>query len=124
MAVTRKLTIAGMAGTFKLRLRDVANQDPQFHSICGGSITVSRSPNGTTYIVTSDSDHFRVFVDIVTPSDLPTLFYWDDCTAYGWWVLDGYEQKDFVAGNWPASVTALEASRSNDLGMPKEVKPW
>lgn len=124
MAVVRKLTIAGMAGTFKLRLRDVANQDPQFHSISGGKITVSRSANGTTYIVTSDTDHFRVFVDIVTPSDMPTLWSWDDCTAYGWWVLEGYQQRDFVAGNWPGDLAADVYSRSEDLGKPRETAGW
>ena len=123
MAVTRKLTIAGMKGTFKLRFRDVANQDAQFQSLCGGAISVSRSSNGTTYIVTSDTDHFRVFATIVTPSDMPTLFYWDDCTAYGWWTLEGFAQLDFTAGGWP-SLAAHELSLSDKLGKPKEAKCW
>ena len=124
MATTRQLEIAGMAGTFKLRLRDVANQSIHFRSICGGKISVDRSPNGTTYIVESDTDHFRVYVDIVTPDDLPTLFTWDDCTASGWWQLSGFPQVDFRAGNWPGGLTAKQISASKDLGEPTPHVLW
>lgn len=126
VAIIRKLEIAGMKGTFKLRFRDIANSDMVFRSICGGSISVSRSQNGTTYIVTCDTDHFRVYADIVGPSDLPNLFYWDDCTAYGWWRLDGFAQTDFAGGNFPVGVatsTAQEMAQA-DLGKPKEVNLW
>jgi len=130
MAVTRRLTIAGMKGAFALRFRDVANHDAHFQAICGGSITVNRSPNGTTYVVSSDTDHFRVFATIVTPNDLPNLFYWDDCTAYGWWHLEGYQQKDFERGNWPRvsetldTIDVEQASQSTELGKPKEANEF
>lgn len=128
MPVTRQLTIAGMRGRFALRFRDVANLDAQFQSHCGGLITVRRSlvpANGTTYIIVSDTDHFRVFAKIITPDVLPTVYYWDDCNAYGWWVLDGYEQKTFEAGNWLSGEETLEtldmdALSSDKLGEPKE----
>lgn len=115
MAITRKLTIAGMKGTFKLRFQDAKNQDLSFESVCGGKISVSRSTNGTTYIIECDADHFRVFTTIVTPSDFPTLFYWDDTTTYGWFCLEGFDPIDFRAGSWPSNLTADEAASSANL---------
>jgi len=124
MAVVRKLTIAGMKGTFKLRFRDIANQDLSFEGICGGQLSVSRSANGTTYVVESDTDHFRVFTTIVTPTDFPTLFYWDDAspTAYGWFVLEGFTMIDFAPGNWPAGLSTDEYASSTSLLEPRQAE--
>jgi hypothetical protein len=124
MAVVRKLTIAGMKGTFKLRFRDVANQDLSFEVVCGGQLSVSRSANGTTYVVESDTDHFRVFTTIVTPTDFPTLFYWDDAspTGYGWFALEGFNVVEFKPGGWPEGLTANDYASSTSLLDPRQAE--
>jgi hypothetical protein len=129
MARVRRLTMAGLNGDYRLRFRDVANQDIKFESICGGTITVSRSANGTTYFVRSDTQHWRVFCTIVTPDDLPNLFYWDDCTNYGWWILEGFAQTDFGPGGFPVSLVrepklSVDDFASADLDVPKEAERW
>lgn len=127
MARLRKLTIAGMVGTFKLRFRDIANSDTAFSAISGGKITVDRSQNGTTYIVTSDTPHFRVFADILGPDDLPNVFHWDDSTAYGWWILEGYGLTEFTPGGFSFaaedSANEFAARTQEELGKPKQIKP-
>lgn len=115
--------MAGMNGHYRLRFRDVVNQDIKFEAICGGSIRVDRSANGTTYFIDSNTDHWRVFCNILTPDDMPSLFFWDDCTNYGWWILEGYQQKDFTPGGYPINITDQSADEISklDLGEAKQV---
>ena len=131
MATVRKLTIASMKGQVWIRFIDVANQNIVFNSTCGGTISVSRSKNGTTYVVNTDTDHIRVFVDIVGPDDLPHLFYWSGGSTYGWWHLEGYPQTDFASGPPPAFLSKAEGmldaeviAQSKDLGEPQEANIW
>lgn len=127
MSRQRTLTIAAMKGRFALRFKDVANHDQSFSSVCGGTISVLRSANGTTYIVDCDIDHIRVFCEIVTPDDMPTLFYWDDASAYGWWHLEGYERRDFSPGGWRDGLrdgSPDDIANEKELPEPAAARQW
>ncbi len=122
MARVRRLTIASMAGTVWLRFRDIANNDMQFSAIAGGHLHVHRDNSGTTYTVATNTDHIRVFVDIVGPSDMPNVFYWDGGDTYGWWELEGYERKEF-GSRFKDQVDNLDANylAQQELGKPEQV---
>jgi hypothetical protein len=124
MATTRKLTIAALRGTVWVRFQDITNNDMKFESICGGKISVERSASGTTYTVSSDIDHIRVFIDLVGPSDLPNLFYWDGGDTYGWWELEGYKRAEFGKRDLAAMDVSANALAIAELGDPKETNIW
>ena len=98
MHINRTLTIAGMAGTFRLSFRDLINQTHSFKGKCSGKLTVERSPSGNFYSIHSTTDDFRVEVEMLAPDDLKDPVYSDDCTAFGWWELEGFKKVEFTAG--------------------------
>lgn len=126
MSRTRKLTMTGKRGNFKLRFRDVANQDMKFEGICAGRIVVNRSANGTTYLIDSSTDNWRVLCNIITPDDTPNLFYWDYSQQEGYWTLEGYQQVRYTPDSFPSSFAdeqnADETSNA-ELGDPEQVDP-
>lgn len=128
MATTRSLTIAALHGNFYLSFRDVANQSCEFSCVCGGQILVDRSRTGRTYKVSTNTDHIRVIVKMVGPTDLPNLFVWTRSDNYGWWHMDGYAQRDFPGGGdigmtadqYEAWVNGLKVDSKSLEDLPKE----
>lgn len=115
MPNTRILTIAGMAGSFRLGFRDLVNQNQTYTAKCSGKITVERGLSGSHYSVTSSADDFRVEIEMVVPSDLKDPVHSDDCTAYGWWKLEGFEKVEFSPGD-----KTLKAEDAADKGAKRK----
>jgi hypothetical protein len=125
---TRRLTIAGLAGGFRIRFTSpYVNLDTQFTAICGGSIKVDRSNDGTAYYVESTVDHFRVFINLEGPDQKLPAVYTHGCSNYGWWQIDGYPKVDFEVsggGSIGPSFTANKMVEDPSFGVTGQVDPW
>ena len=128
MSKSRTLTIASMAAPGWVRINEVANTDGHAKIICGSSITVNRSTNGKVYSWDTNTNHIRIYVEMLGPTDLPFITY--SSRGAGWFVLEDFPQINLgsnsflVNGTESFDADLIEKVKLEDLGDIDQTAPF